>query len=1419
MEINSKRIIPSFKGLTIETKDDGKKHHTFYSPGSGEIKLEVVKLALDKKTGDYKPVGEPVKDIAPQSTQDFLKLWTPKQHNLLNIDDPSVKLAYRFVDGEKPLLDEVRRVQVNGQEYNLAMDPERPDLKKPRSIYHLMPDMVGPSVDGKGNPAPDRRNHFNILGGTINDVIGRLEYIQGMGATRILSTPVFNNGPKNSNGYWTKNPYQVDPVRGNVSEFKTLQKELFKKGMGFIADGAFVNESWEGIHIKDIAKYGKDSPFFNWFFVHDPNKPINAPLLPDKNSAEAVKNVGLKIINGQYRLEYTEGKEKAKVIVNENHDPVLPTKIQVFDRRYVPVEKQNDNNLIERYDNTKFQNPNEPLDFYDSVQLASFEVDRNAVKKRLNSLNEVNPLEFAAGNELNWGKKFTIDHVRGAVSNIDPWDGQNDILKLRFFTTQTEENSLDEKELKPLRKASAQVQDNIVQVGEFWTAETEKTLSAYTAKQLSEKLGENRSAEAFKQAIDSLADEKLIPEESRQISLKNLENLLSGNYKMQAAPLPNNITEGLMSYPLEAVDFPDEVCSVLASPHIKKLAHRPELIGVSRYDLATKPEYKADRKEMSDVYEKMNGLYQDEISTLVSEIITGSDVLKEKVRIDNKGNLTEEKDKAIFRIISGDIMKFIVAKAIANTNPTAKSLETGEELEYDKKELYENSFKNWANRIQVNPEAEANSLVDTFAQGLKNYITEQDKKDLAQYLEKKVQGLDKDTLEVSKLILNKTESGLEWRIDAARDVAKMGDVIRELEKTKGKPRIANTFAENWDRARSFWGKFIGGVKKQNPKYYAIGESSNLHKVYPEDKNRGNYPNLGTVEQKFVETTGFTCPTNYTYLFSTLPNLVHNALDPAYVEGYDNLHDFLTGKLATGWGKDGEIWKSPGFFRSASADAVLYSHVGLGNHDTFRTLHGLSLDISEYNEGLRANNDRTKRWEGTKLGEQLKKFDDTHQKTNKINNEIAAIEYDVYKEALKPLKEQVFDKSAGNAKIYKDDWYRKKSEDEKIGWVINEWKGNQLSWLNDEGNDIHKAINKAKLWDRFTTLSAGIPKDIKPSKEQQEQLDELREKVAGAPKDSDKFKKDYSKPVIMADTLLNLYRESANELGIHKDDNTKRQTLDNTIKKAIADIATGEFLGKKYDNLPKHFGMRAVNHNWRDITAQAKHLDNSALQGVSQEQLDALGDRIYKKFVEPGMRKELALELFKAIIPGSPTLYNGQDTAETGFESNGKNETLQNRPRVHFEWLSKDKGKDFVRQFNGELRKITGLRKRPELSPLVNGQPVILKKIPDKDKLFALYRYNKERDVIAILNTTGFNNTRAGSKVEPQAIASLDTTRDGEFGVPGGLKAGTTYINSMNPNDKYVIGDNGHLYKHGGRMGDPIVVDQPALILYREKPFN
>ncbi|NLF82469.1 MAG: hypothetical protein GX568_00600, partial [Candidatus Gastranaerophilales bacterium] len=677
----------------------------------------------------------------------------------------------------------------------------------------------------------------------------------------------------------------------------------------------------------------------------------------------AWKNLGIKLINAPFQLEYTDNKQGPILKTDVPFDPKLPTRIQLFDRRRLDPKEQNSNELIVKYnDKLEPENPAEILDFDDSVQLAHLNITSDDKKlRRILKAAETEDGRIDVGKlakTADWGVNVKLG-TPGESPNIKNWDGQNDIIKFRFFYTDSELEKMTPTQRAIALKAAAQSQDNIVQTGEYWTNWDEKTKTEYRAKQISKQFKGITDSAKRAAEIERLEKNDKLPKGSSLIiksEYKPETQSYEGPYNLKTAPLPDNIVEGIMSLPLESIEFPDEVCSILTGPHIKKLAAKKEHIGVSRYELMTNEKYKKDYENnnlYSKTYKKMDEFYTTKLAPLVKEVIDESPILKEKIKIDGY-KFKDDDSKAIFRMVADDIVKFAVVKALANTDPinfkTKEGLEKDENLEFDYKELAVNSFKNWDDRNESSHEAEAASLINMLSKGIDKRITKTDKDKLKTYLETRVKDLDGDAIQIAKLTYVKNEEGLNWRIDAAKDGADIGYIQNE----ETKPRTENTFSESWDKNIEFWKGFNDVVRKYNPMSYTIAESTNLELAYKNDVaiakggneaiQIGNYPIFEDVTAKFEEGAGFTSDSDYPHLFSALPLI-------ALGQGEDDSPPaaLANKKLFDGW-KDGANSKM-GILRCLPIDSALYAHVFTDNQDMSRILHLMSLDTGEFKKGI------------------------------------------------------------------------------------------------------------------------------------------------------------------------------------------------------------------------------------------------------------------------------------------------------------------------------------------------------------------------------------------------------------------------------------------------------------------------------------
>ena len=126
-------------------------------------------------------------------------------------------------------------------------------------IYLIMPDRFA-NGDPSRDSHPETQEEVNRddtggrHGGDLRGIIDHLDYIQGLGATAIWSTPLCeDNDLKGSyHGYAQSDVYRIDPRHGTNEEYAELADGLHQRGMKLIMD--YVTNHWGLEHwlIKDL---------------------------------------------------------------------------------------------------------------------------------------------------------------------------------------------------------------------------------------------------------------------------------------------------------------------------------------------------------------------------------------------------------------------------------------------------------------------------------------------------------------------------------------------------------------------------------------------------------------------------------------------------------------------------------------------------------------------------------------------------------------------------------------------------------------------------------------------------------------------------------------------------------------------------------------------------------------------------------------------------------------------------------------------------------------------------------------------------------------------------------------------------------------------------------------------------------------
>lgn len=908
---------PSFSGHVLTRDSKGNKYYAFNLPNTtDDVTLEMAIFSKDKN-GNLQYVQSAGRENMPKG---YDSLWIDAAK--YKLDDNNF-LAYRFKYGNEEYTDKGQKVARKFKEgdtektefFTLAIPVNSPNSTRPRQMMHVMVDSF--NID---NPTAAKRNHFNMLGGTLKSFTEKVKELAEFGARNILGTPIFGQDNKSSHGYWTTNPYQITDNLGNIKDFKKLMIELYKNGMSWTADGAFVNEGMEGIHIKDICNWGADSPFIYMFETKDlENVPIRFGVF-SKND-EVNKHIHIKLVNAPYKITYEksdEGYKEAKV-EKVKYNPARPTYIQLFDDRLASEEQMNNNLVFNVYAKKEADDRFTIASSKDSVQPLHFRVTPEEVKDNYSKYIENKSFEKDTKFKdlLTQWKHFSLvnSNKDGGVSL---WVGNNDISKKRFVLP---EYSLKEMKATPAEKIKAvaaqyQVQDDTIQVGKYWTGYTANLLIEYTANELGKKIenSELSKEDAFKSAIENLIKEGKLYKDAAKVFEKDgyemspLNSILSTSmatgerkYTLKSVKMPENITDGLMSYPFEAIEFSPDLLSVFAYPFIKNMAVSEDTVGLDRYDM-----YKMGDEYYNQIPEEYRKLYKETDDLLANQMTEKAfEILQKLEKRSGKkilsGNELTKEGREIYSLIAADIAKFLVVTSLA---PKITAEENHEMLEYDLDDLHKVDLNSLNLQYESSPKDAARALISKIRDGLYS-IPEHKEYTFVESLVKRIDNLDSDSINVAKLIVDNLEAGLDWRIDAAKDV---GDFEN---------RDAGKFSheKNDDSILNFWHKFNKAVLDYNPRRYAIGEVTDW-----------------TV-QSFIDKTNFTTLSDYFYFYSTLPSLYGKNADGNHSDNYvgtlnDNLDKFLD---------------------SGVIDNLNFSHRFVGNQDKPRIMHLLATDVGLFND--------------------------------------------------------------------------------------------------------------------------------------------------------------------------------------------------------------------------------------------------------------------------------------------------------------------------------------------------------------------------------------------------------------------------------------------------------------------------------------
>ena len=118
----------------------------------------------------------------------------------------------------------------------------------------------------------------NKIGGTLNDVLNKLDYIKSLGFNGIYLNPIFKAGEYHK--YDTIDYFKVDPLLGSDEDLINLVNKAHSLNIKVVIDLVLNHSGWYFFAFDDVVKNQEKSKYVDWFYK------INFPLYRPKTQNE-----------------------------------------------------------------------------------------------------------------------------------------------------------------------------------------------------------------------------------------------------------------------------------------------------------------------------------------------------------------------------------------------------------------------------------------------------------------------------------------------------------------------------------------------------------------------------------------------------------------------------------------------------------------------------------------------------------------------------------------------------------------------------------------------------------------------------------------------------------------------------------------------------------------------------------------------------------------------------------------------------------------------------------------------------------------------------------------------------------------------------------------------------------------------------
>lgn len=145
-----------------------------------------------------------------------------------------------------------------------------PKWAKSTIWYQIFPDRFcngDPSNDPKEvMPWESRPTMHNFMGGDLQGVMDRLDYLHDLGISGIYFCPIFKGDTNHK--YETVDYMQIDPAFGTNELFKELVQKAHALGIRIMLDGVFNHTGHQHPFFQDVVNNGEKSKYKDWYCIH-----------------------------------------------------------------------------------------------------------------------------------------------------------------------------------------------------------------------------------------------------------------------------------------------------------------------------------------------------------------------------------------------------------------------------------------------------------------------------------------------------------------------------------------------------------------------------------------------------------------------------------------------------------------------------------------------------------------------------------------------------------------------------------------------------------------------------------------------------------------------------------------------------------------------------------------------------------------------------------------------------------------------------------------------------------------------------------------------------------------------------------------------------------------------------------------------